>query len=157
MSWAFSELAKTITIPDGRIFGINCRSSSTKIDSSLYEISAEKVSNRGRVPDPKRNSSIIYCNKALYVVGGNGDGEKCSARNFKFTLKDKKWKEVSDANVALRKPTLCAYKDRYILKIGGINEFDYINKVVEIYDTTTDRWSIVRASAKNVQEEVQIL
>jgi len=34
---------------------------------------------------------------------------------------------------------------------------EYINKVIEIYDTTTDKWSIVRANPKNALEEVQIL
>lgn len=72
-------------------------------------------------------------------------------------MKDKKWKPISDSNVALTKPTVCCFRDRYIFKIGGLNEFDYINKVIEIYDTTTDKWSVVRANPKNVLEEVQIL
>lgn len=29
--------------------------------------------------------------------------------------------------------------------------------MIEIYDTTTDKWSIVRANPKNALEEVQIL
>lgn len=40
------------------------------------------------------------------------------------------------------------------MKIGGLNEFDYINKVIEIYDPLSDKWSLVRASAKNIMEEV---
>jgi hypothetical protein len=59
--------------------------------------------------------------------------------------------------VALRKPTLCNFKDRYIFKIGGINEFDYISKTIEIYDTTTDLWSMVRAAPKSIMEDVQIM
>lgn len=99
----------------------------------------------------------MHCNKAIYVIGGNNDHEKCSNRNFKYSLRDKKWHEISNSNVALRKPTVCSFRDRYIFKIGGLNEFDYINKVIEMYDTTTDKWSIVRANAKNVLEEVLIL
>lgn len=64
---------------------------------------------------------------------------------------------MSDSNVALSKATVCSFRDRYIFKIGGLNQFDYINKVIEIYDTTTDKWSIVRANPKNALEEVQIL
>jgi hypothetical protein len=38
-----------------------------------------------------------------------------------------------------------------------LNEFDYINKVIEIYDPLTDKWSLVRANPKNILEEVSIL
>lgn len=41
--------------------------------------------------------------------------------------------------------------------MGGLNEFDYINKVIEMYDSLTDKWSLVRASPRNIMEEVQIL
>lgn len=107
--------------PDGRIFGINCRTTSSKQDSSLYEITPEKVSNRGRLPEPKKNSAFVYCNKSLYIIGGSGDKEKCSAKNFKFNLRDKRWIPMSDSNVALSKATVCSFRDRYIFKIGGLN------------------------------------
>ena len=59
--------------------------------------------------------------------------------------------------MALRKATVCTINDRYILKLGGLNEFDYINKIIEMYDTVTDRWSVVRASPRNIMEEIEIL
>ena len=59
--------------------------------------------------------------------------------------------------MALKKPTVCVVNNRYICKLGGLNEFDYINKVMEMYDIVTDRWSMVRASPKNILEEIQIL
>lgn len=120
----------------------------------MYEITEEKVSNKGRRPEPKYDSGFLYANKALYVIGGNNATESCSKKNYKFSLREKKWKEIAESNVALRKPTVCTFRDRFIMKIGGINEFDYINKVIEIYDTETDKWSIVRASPKNVLEEI---
>lgn len=123
----------------------------------MYQITSEKASNRGRIPEPKKNSGFTYCNKCIYVIGGNGQKEKCSTKNFKYSLREKKWIQIADSNVPLRKPTICSYKDRYIFKIGGINQFDYVNKVIEMYDTTTDRWSVVRANPKSILEEVQIL
>lgn len=39
----------------------------------MYEITPEKVSNRGRLPEPKRNSSFIFCNKSMYIMGGNNE------------------------------------------------------------------------------------
>ena len=59
--------------------------------------------------------------------------------------------------MALRKPTVCVVANRYICKLGGLNEFDYINKVIEMYDSLTDKWSMVRASPRNILEEIQIL
>lgn len=64
---------------------------------------------------------------------------------------------IAESNVALRKATVCVVNNRYICKLGGLNEFDYINKVIEMYDTITDKWSLVRASPRNIMEEVQIL
>lgn len=57
----------------------------------------------------------------------------------------------------MRKATVCAVSGRYLLKLGGLNEFDYINKIIEMYDSLTDRWSLVRASPRNIMEEIQIL
>lgn len=157
VTWNFSPFVKTLITPDGRIFAINCKSTPSRIDPCMYEITPEKVSNKGRMPNAKLNCSFIYCNKKLYVMGGHDVNEPCSTKNYCYSLRDKKWKEIADANVGLRKPTLCTFRDRYIVKLGGINEFDYISKVIEIYDTNTNNWSIVRASPKNVLEEVQIL
>ena len=39
----------------------------------MYEILEEKVSNKGRRPNAKRNCGFIYANNALYVIGGNND------------------------------------------------------------------------------------
>lgn len=59
--------------------------------------------------------------------------------------------------MAVRKATVCALGSRYVLKLGGLNEFDYINKIIELYDSATDKWALVRASPRNILEEVQLL
>lgn len=104
-----------------------------------------------------RDSAFIYCNKFLYVLGGFNDKEKCSTRGFKYSIRDKKWIEIAESNIGLRKPTVCTFKDRYIIKLGGLNEFNFINKSMEIYDSLTDRWSIIHVSMSNPMEEVSIL
>ena len=142
---------------NGKIFAIGCRTTKDKIDPYLYEITESKASNRGPIPAPKRDSSLISLNNNIYVIGGQGDGEKCSRKNFRYDIKTKKWVNIAESNVALRKPTICIVANRYICKIGGLNEFDYINKVIEMYDSLTDRWSLVRASPRNIMEEIQIL
>lgn len=96
----------------------------------MYEITPEKVSNKGRLPNPKINSAFIYCNKNLYIICGNGLDEPCTIKNYCYSFRDKKWKEIADANIAVRKPTVCTFRDRYIVKFGGLNEFDYISKGV---------------------------
>lgn len=87
----------------------------------MYEILEEKVSNRGRRPTPRYDSGFIYANRALYVIGGNTLTENVSNKNYKYSLKDKKWTEIAEANVATRKPTVCVFRDRYLVKLGGIN------------------------------------
>lgn len=92
VAWNFSPFVKTLITPDGKIFAINCKSSQHKIDPCMYEITAEKVSNKGRLPNAKLNVGFIYCNKNLYVIGGNGTNESCSIKNYCYSFRDKKWK-----------------------------------------------------------------
>jgi N-acetylneuraminic acid mutarotase len=100
----------------------------------------------------KRDSSLLYLNGYIYLLGGRGDNEKCSKKGYRYSIKNKKWSQICDSNVGLRSPTLCSVNNRYICKIGGLNEFDYINRTIEMYDSVTDRWSLVRASPKNILE-----
>ena len=51
---------------------MNCRTTKTKIDSYFYEIGESKASNRGPLPAPKRDSSLIYMNGNIYLIGGQG-------------------------------------------------------------------------------------
>lgn len=155
--WEFSKYTRSVITPSGKIYAINCRTTSEKIDHYFYEISESKASNRGPLPVPRKDSALIYLNNYIYMIGGQGEGEKCSRKNYRYSLKEKKWTQICESNVALRKPTVCSMNNRYICKLGGLNEFDYINKVIEMYDTLTDRWSLVRASPRNILEEIQIL
>lgn len=56
----------------GKIFAVNCRTTASKIDPYLYEIGENKASNRGPMPAPKRESSLLYLNGYIYVIGGRG-------------------------------------------------------------------------------------
>ena len=155
--WTFSRQTRSVITPSGKIYAVNCRTSRNKIDPYLYEITESKASNRGPIPAPKRDSAMLYLNGSIYLIGGQGEGEKCSKKNYKYSIKDKKWQTICESNVALRKATVCTVSGRYICKLGGLNEFDYINKIIEMYDTVSDKWSLVRASPRNIMEEVQIL
>jgi N-acetylneuraminic acid mutarotase len=155
--WNFSTETRSVITSAGKIYAINCKTTSQKIDPYLYEITDVKASNRGPQLAPKRDAALLYMNGFIYLIGGRGEGEKCSKKGYKYSIKDKKWSHICESNIALRKATICALKNRYICKLGGLNEFDYINKIIEIYDSVTDRWSLVRASPRNILEEIQIL
>lgn len=150
-SWQFGDYVRSLSTPQGSIYAINCRTSKDKLDPSLYEIDVcqNKVSNRGPIPSPMRDSVFIYCNKFLYVIGGSNDKQNCSTHGFKYSIRDKKWIEIAEANIGLKKPTVCTFKDRYIIKLGGLNEFNFINKSMQVYDTLSDRWSIIQVSMSN--------
>lgn len=148
---------KYTVIPDGRIFGIGCRTSKERIDPSMYEFTEEKISKRGQLPQAKRDFGMIYLKDCIYVIGGCNVNEPCSKKNYRYLIKQKKWQTIAESNYALRKPTICVYGDRYIFKCGGINEFKYINKGIEMYDPETNAWCIVRASARSALDEVDIL
>jgi N-acetylneuraminic acid mutarotase len=104
------------------------------------------------LPAGKRDAALLYMAGYIYLIGGRGEGERCSKKNYRYSIKEKKWTQLAESNVALRKPTVCALNGRYICKLGGLNEFDYINKIIEMYDSVTDKWALVRASARNILE-----
>ena len=89
--WTFSKWTKSVITPSGKIYAINCRTTKEKIDPYLYEITDVKASNRGPQLSAKRDSSLLYLNGYIYVIGGQGEGETCSRKNFRYSLKSKKW------------------------------------------------------------------
>jgi hypothetical protein len=60
-------------------------------------------------------------NGYIYLIGGKGDGEKCTKKNYRYSIKEKKWVQISESNVPLRKATVCSLNNRYICKLGGLN------------------------------------
>jgi N-acetylneuraminic acid mutarotase len=66
----------------------------------------------------------------IYLLGGRGEGEKVSRKAYRYSIKDKKWNQLSESNVGVRKATVCTVSGRYLCKLGGLNEFDYISKVI---------------------------
>ena len=75
----------------------------------------------------------------------------------RYSIRNGKWTEISECSVGLEKPTLCSFGDRFIFKMGGLNEFDYISKAIELYDTIANTWTLVKVSGSNILEEVRIL
>lgn len=150
--WGFSTETRSVITPSGKIYAINCRSTKEKIDPYFYEIGDAKASNRGPLPAVRRDAALLYMAGYIYLIGGKGEGEKCTTKNYRYSIRDKKWTQLAESNVALRKPTVCALNGRYICKLGGLNEFDYINKIIEMYDSVTDKWALVRASPRNILE-----
>lgn len=150
--WTFSAHTRTATTSDGRIFAVNCRTTPERIDPYLYEITEAKASNRGPLPSPLRDTSIIAMGGYVYLLGGRGEGEKVSRKAYRYSIRDKKWSQLAESNVGVRKATVCTVSGRYLCKLGGLNEFDYISKVIEMYDCLTDKWSLVRASPRNILE-----
>lgn len=89
--WKFTKNTRSLTLPNGRIFAINCRTTSSFIDPYFYEITDTKASNRGTLPTARRDSSFIYLGQHLYVIGGKAEGQKSSRHSYKYNLKTKKW------------------------------------------------------------------
>ena len=93
--WHFSPYTRSTITPSGKIYAVNCRTTKDKIDPYLYEITDSKASNRGPLPAPKRSNALLFLNNCLYLIGGQGEGEKCSRKNYKYDLKTKKWTTLS--------------------------------------------------------------
>lgn len=53
---------------------------------------------------------------------------------------------------AIRKGSLSVLNSRYIFRFGGLNEFDYIDKNIEVYDSINDGWTPVRTSSKIITQ-----
>jgi hypothetical protein len=70
--WTFSNYTRSVITPSGKIYAINCRTTKDKIDPYFYEITETKASNRGPAPAPKRDSALLYLNKNIFLIGGQG-------------------------------------------------------------------------------------
>jgi hypothetical protein len=65
--------------------------------------------------------------------------------------------QISPTNYPIRKATLCTLSSRYIYRFGGLNEFDYIDKNIEVYDSNNNGWTVVRTSSKVITQETEVL
>jgi hypothetical protein len=61
-------------------------------------------------------------------------------------------KQIASTAYAIRKATLSILNSRYIFRFGGLNEFDYIDKNIEVYDSLNDGWTPVRTSSKLITQ-----
>jgi hypothetical protein len=65
--------------------------------------------------------------------------------------------QIASTSYAIRKATLSTLNSRYIFRFGGLNEFDYIDKNIEVYDSLNDGWTPVRTSSKFITQETEVL
>ena len=74
----------------------------------------------------------------------------------KYNVRKKQWSSGGELHVGVVNPTVCAFRNRYILCCCGVNEFDFISNRMEVYDSVNDGWTIVK-TAVSIQHNVEYL
>lgn len=70
---------------------------------------------------------MIFLNNYVFLIGGINPNAKALKTVDKYNVKKKQWSSAGALHVGVVNPTVCAFKNRYILSCCGLNEFDFIS------------------------------
>jgi len=129
-------------------------------NNHLYKLSSEnmgsgweRVKSEGRLPAPRKSSSIAYCGDRLWVFGGN-TGKDLVNDLWSFDLKSKTWHHIQPArdspvpSVRDRHCVVSNLKARKLILFGGSDgthdKNEFLNDLWE-YDIAKNKWREIKA------------
>lgn len=81
-----------------------------------------------RLPDlERRNFGMVALGDYIYAIGG-----KMTRTCERFSLKDLEWEHIAPMREELEDMSVCTFRDRYILRIGGRNAFGFLDRSIEM-------------------------
>ena len=101
---------------------------------------------------PRASHGICSMNSVLYVCGGVGDNNALLNSFEKYDPVYNTWARLPNCPTATKFSLLIAFKDRYILKIGGLNNTGEVPIAFERYDISTNQWESLKASCADEPE-----
>ena len=94
-------------------------------------------------------------NSTLYVCGGVGDNNMVQNSFEKYDPVYNTWMRLPNCPTATKLSTLIAFKDRYIVKIGGINLAGEVPMTIERFDISTSQWESLKADCADDAEYIK--
>ncbi len=157
VSFVFSEHSRVVVSPAGEVYVLAVRNRRNSMDESFYEYHHPTKSLKPKpfLPAPRRKFSAIYFRGCILVVGGQTKEESCSKTCLMFNFRQNRWAKVADLSIAVNNCCLAVLDRRHVLRLGGLNEFDYIDKGIEVYDADLDVWSAVRLSLGQAASDIE--
>jgi len=84
-------------------------------------------------------------NSALFVCGGVGENNAAQNSFEKYDPVYNTWTRLPNCPTATRHSLLVAFKDRYIIKIGGLSLAGEVPVAIERFDLATSQWESLKA------------
>ena len=155
----FSRYTISAVSPHGSIFITNAATAEGKYDTDFwqYKFDENRAKKRAALPTPRKSHSMVFLNNFVYLIGGANSDSKALRSVDKYNVRKKVWTSANSLHVGVTSPTVCAFRNRYILSCCGVNEFDFISNRIELYDSANDAWSVVRTALNPQLKNVELL
>lgn len=130
----------SLATPSGKIFLCGgCENS--RVFNNLYEVDFEQQTLVDKSPMLTRRClhGICMIGQDYIVVAGGCNTEVPKLDSCEvYNIKEDSWNYIAKLNKPCESPSLCNFSDKYIYKIGGVND-----NTIERYTIEKDIWEIV--------------
>ncbi len=125
----FSQDTLSCISPFGSIYIVNSKTTSAEYDLNFwqYKFSEGNIKKRVSIPSPRKRHGMIFLNNFIYLIGGTNSTSKTLKTVDKYNVRKKQWSSAGSLHVGVVNPTVCTFRNRYILSCCGMNEFDFIS------------------------------
>ncbi|EGR28733.1 kelch motif family protein, putative [Ichthyophthirius multifiliis] len=137
------EFHKIVVCPGGQIFLLGGVIKGVQVNN-VYQWSFNKQQfiPKSNMIQARSSFSAIYLKEKIYVVGGYKEGQQAIQNCEVYDIKKDIWKEIATFKIPDLLPSVCAFQDEYLVKIGDNN--------VEIYDIQYDKWFLANRNQKQI-------
>jgi hypothetical protein len=94
---------------------------------------------------PRETPALIELNRNIYIAGGYNNKDKRLSSCEQFNLQELRVKAISPLNNRCNGLRLCAFNQKYIVKIGGFypDNSKHTELELEVYSPLEDKWFLV--------------
>jgi len=110
------------------------------------------------LPHPRRSFGGAVVGNEYYMVGGLGDGMSIETTVDVFDMENRTWRTAASPSASRVFPMFAVDGKKLYLFGGFSNEGGHFTECtkLEVYDTETDRWSIVAESIEGVDASMRL-
>jgi N-acetylneuraminic acid mutarotase len=132
---------RSIITPAGRIF-LTGGSEGDKELNSAYEYDPRKNDTfrvLKKMNTARKSHGICYLHECIYVIGGFSNFtilDSCE----KYDINSDKWTKIDHCLFRCTSPSITTFHNRYIFKIGGLEDENGVCAKIESYDVEVNAW-----------------
>jgi N-acetylneuraminic acid mutarotase len=111
------------------------------------------------IPHPRRSAATAVIGNDVYLIGGIGEGMNLVSAVDVFNTETRQWRTVNSPNKARVFPTAAVSGGKIFLFGGFTPSSDHLSATacLEVYDPTTDKWTVWSENLKDVDASMRML